>query len=108
MTGAGLYFGSQGKGWEAEVLGWVDGRGQVTKPPLSLHRVGADLALASSTDGFDRVGSPARCRPTAAARLCVHRITALWGLPLQVRRAVSVVLPGPIVHFINQRRWVVC
>lgn len=42
MTGAELYFGFQGKGWAAEVLGWVDGRGQATKPPLSLHRVGAD------------------------------------------------------------------
>lgn len=50
---------------------------------------------------------PGRPRPKAAAPLCVHRITTLWGLPLQVRRAVSVVLPGPIVHFINQRRWVV-
>jgi hypothetical protein len=43
----------------------------------------------------------------AVSHLC-NKMTALWGLPLPGRKAVSVVFPGPTGHFINQREgpWV--
>lgn len=39
----------------------------------------------------------------AVSHLC-NKMTALWGLPLPGRKAVSVVFPGPTGHFINQRK----